>query len=73
MSNVEKLQPVEVGENYRFDPDELLETAKGQGFTNLAILGELADGDFWVSGMANAGETMIFLERAKHHIVFGED
>jgi hypothetical protein len=72
MTNVEKFQPVEVGENYRFDPDELLEAAKGQSFTDLVILAEQPDGELWVSGMANAGETMILLERAKHQIVFGE-
>lgn len=73
MGNVSKFEPVEVGESYRFDPDELLDAAKGQGFTNLVILAELPDGTFWVSGMANAGETMILMERAKRQIVFGED
>ncbi|MCF6371056.1 hypothetical protein [Rhizobium halophilum] len=63
---------MKVGANCRFNPDELLEAAKGQGFTNLVILAEQPDGGLWVSGMANAGETMILLERAKHHIVFGE-
>lgn len=72
MSNVEKFHPVEVGESYRFNPDELLEAAKGQGFTNLVILAEQTDGELWVSGMANAGESLILLERAKHQIVFGE-
>lgn len=70
MSNVTKLELVTVGEGFRFDPDELLEAAKGQGFTNLVILGELPDGDdVWVSGMANAGEAMILMERAKLQIV----
>lgn len=73
MSNVVKLEPVEVGEGYRFDPDEILEAAKGQGFATLAILGQFEDGTFWVSGSANAGETLILMERAKHQIVFGEE
>lgn len=72
MTNVVKLEPVEVGENFRFNPDELLEAAKGQGFTNLVILGELPDGETWVSGMANAGESLVMIERAKRIIVFGE-
>lgn len=73
MGDVHKFEPVEIGEGFRFDPDELLEAAKGQGFTNLVILGELPDGEVWVSGMANAGESLIMIERAKRQIVFGEE
>ncbi len=73
MSNVVKLELVEVGEGHRFDPDELLEAAKGHGFSTLAIIGELPDGSAWISGTANAGETIIMMERAKHHLIFGEE
>lgn len=73
MSEVVKFHPVEVGAGYRFDPDEILERAKGQGFKTVAILGELADGSTWVSGSANAGETLILMEKAKRSIIFGED
>ena len=72
MAEVLKFEPVEVGEGYRFDPDQLLEAAKGQGFTRLAILGEMPGGELWVSGSANAGETIILIELAKHKIVHGE-
>lgn len=72
MSNVAKLELVTVGEGFRFDPDALLEAAKGQGFVKLAILAENPDGTIWVSGTANAGETMVLIELAKHQIVFGE-
>lgn len=70
--NVTKLELVEVGEGYRFDPDALLEAAKGQGFERLTILGVKEDGELWVSGTANAGETLILIELAKHRIVHGE-
>ncbi|RVK26281.1 hypothetical protein [Sinorhizobium meliloti] len=73
MGEVRKLELVEVGEGFRFEADEVLEAAKGNGFTVLAIVGELPDGSSWISGTANAGETMILLERAKHHLIFGED
>lgn len=73
MGDVKKLELVEVGENFRFDPDALLEAAKGHGFTNLVILGELPDGEIWVSGMSNAGETLVLVERAKRIIVFGDE
>lgn len=68
---VVKLELVEVGEGFRFDPDQLLEVAKGQGFTRLAIIGEQPDGELWVSGSANAGETVILIELAKHQIIHG--
>jgi hypothetical protein len=57
MSNVLKFNPVVVGEGYRFDPDGILEAAKGQGFTTVAIIGETEDGKIWISGCAKAGET----------------
>jgi hypothetical protein len=73
MSNVVKLEPVEVGDGYRFDPDEILEAAKGKEFARLVILGELPDGEIYVAGSANAGESLILIEHAKRKIVFGED
>lgn len=69
MAEVVPFKPVEVGENYRFDPNELLETAKDQGFTTLAIIGQLEDGSIWISGSANAGETLILIEKAKRTII----
>jgi hypothetical protein len=71
-TNVVEFKPVEVGEGFRFDPDELLEEAKGNITGRLAIIGEMEGGSLWVSGSANAGETMILLEMAKRKIVFGE-
>lgn len=70
--NVAKLQLVEVGEGFRFHPDDLLEAAKGKGFTKLLIAGQLLDGEIWLSGTANAGETLILLEMAKHETIFGK-
>ena len=72
MSNVHKLELVEVGEDFRFDPDEILDAAKGQGFETLCIIGQLPDGTIWVSGSANAGESLILMERAKRQVIFGD-
>lgn len=71
-AKVLKFEPVVVGDGYRFDPDEILEKAKGQGFTTVCILAETEDGPIWVSGSANAGEILVLMERAKHQIVFGD-
>lgn len=70
-AKVLKFDPVVVGEGFRFDPDQILEEAKGQGFTILAVLAETEDGEIWISGSANAGETLILMECAKRQIVFG--
>ena len=70
--NVHKFEPQVVGDDYRFDPDTVLEAAKGQGFETLVVIGTTADGSFWVSGNANAGETLVLMEQAKHTIVFGD-
>lgn len=72
MGTVHKLELVEVGESFRFEPDAILEGAKGQKFTTLAVLGQLEDGSIWVSATANVGETLILMEMAKRKIVFGE-
>lgn len=73
MSKILKFEPVEVGSDFRFDADETLEYAKGQPFTCLAIIGQLEDGSQWITGNANAGEILVMMERAKHHLIFGND
>ena len=69
---VVKFEPREVGQGYRFDPDQILEDAKGSDFTNLVIIGELPDGETHVMAASNAGEALILIERAKRKLVFGE-
>lgn len=69
MSNVVELKLVEVGENVRLDADKVLEAAKGKKFHRLAIIGELEDGEMYVAGTANAGETLVLMEMAKRVIV----
>jgi hypothetical protein len=61
-----------VGDGYRFDPQQILEAAKGFPFEKLAVLGVDENGELWVSGNANAGEIMILMEKAKKLIVWGE-
>ena len=66
-------RPATIGEGFRFDSDEILEIAKGQSFITFSIIGQLEDGSIWTDGNANVGETLVLMERAKHHLVFGED
>lgn len=72
MADPIKLGIAHCGEDYRFDPDVILEEAKGQGFTDLVVIGFDKNGDLWVSGNANAGETLILMERAKQYLIFGD-
>lgn len=71
-AKVATLKLVSVGEGIRLDADQVLEAAKGQDLRSLVIIGETAGGDLWVSSIANAGESLIAIERAKRRIVFGE-
>lgn len=72
MADVVKLELVEVGENFRFDSDFLLEAAKGKNFQRMAIVAQNEDGSIWLSGSANAGETLILMEMAKHQLIHGK-
>lgn len=72
MSNVVKFEPEIVGEGFRFDADEILSGALGQPFTTVMVLGQMEDGSIWVSGSANAGETLILMEKAKRQIIYGD-
>ena len=72
-TNIIPFEPVEIGSTFRFDPDQVLEDAKGCDATTLAIIGRAEDGRVWYTGNANCGELLILIERAKHQIVFGEE
>lgn len=71
--NVVKLEVVEVGENHRFEAAQLFDAAKTYDFERMAIIGRLENGEIYVAGTANAGETMVLLKQAEHYIVFGRD
>ena len=71
-NNVIKFTPVEIGEAYRIGTDEMLQNTIGTKFTRLVILGETEDGEPYVAGSANAGETLILLHQAINRIVTGQ-
>lgn len=73
MSNVVKLELVEIGADFRFAASDLLEAAKASTFERMAIIGRLENGEMYVAGTANAGETLVLLEQVKHLLVFGDD
>ena len=70
---VHKFEPKDIGEQFRFNPDEVLEAAKGRDFPLLAIIAQNPDGSIYLGGNANAGVTLILMERAKHQICFGDE
>ncbi len=68
--NVTPLKVVSVGEDFRFDPDAILEEAKGKGFGKVLIIAEYEDKPgIWISGSANAGESLMLMEAAKLSMV----
>jgi hypothetical protein len=58
-----------VGPGYKFDVDEVLEGAKGQGLEQVVIVGVQPNGMPWVSSAQNLAETVVLLERAKHWLL----
>lgn len=72
-AEIVKLVPNEVGEDYRFDGDEILKGAMGRKWHRLVIIGQLEepdeDGDTYIASNANAGEALILIEQAKLDII----
>lgn len=73
MTLITKFIPNEMGADIRLDSTDVLETAKSYDFERMAIIGRTKDGELYVTGTANAGETLVLLEQAKYYIVFGRD
>jgi hypothetical protein len=69
---VVKLVPKEVGAEFRFDADEMLESFKGRSFTRLLLIAEYEDGTAETQGNCNTGEAIVLIERAKHELIFGD-
>lgn len=67
--NVTKFHPTVVGDAYRFDADEILDGAKGKDMESLVIIGQLPNGDLWVSSDVNAGTALVLIHRAINQIV----
>lgn len=71
MGEVVNFQAQNIGEGYRLDADVVLDEAKGNAFDRILIVGQMEDGEFYIAGNANAGESLILLERVKDFIVHG--
>jgi hypothetical protein len=69
--NVVKLHLVDFGDGARFDPDQMLEDAKGQGFVQILITGELPNGDLVLFASHGIGDAVFLLERAKYKLLQG--
>jgi hypothetical protein len=71
--NIVRLQVHEAGDHYRIEAEKVLKGALEHGFERMVILGRTEDGVLYVAGTANAGESLVLIEQAKHFIVFGKD
>ena len=72
MDNVIGFRPEIVGEGARLNPDEMLENTKGKGLKKLCIIGETEDGELYIAGSDNLGETLVLMLRFQHQLVTGE-
>jgi hypothetical protein len=73
MGEVREFKPEVVSNGRHFEPDYILEKAKGNGFVSVVVIAEMDNGETWVSASEGQGDAMLLLERAKRIIVFGED
>ena len=71
--NVVALKLVEIGEGVVLDGRQVLQAAIDAGLRRVAVIGEMADGEEWVSSNVNAGESLIMIERARNFIVTRKD
>jgi aspartate 1-decarboxylase len=72
MGEVFQFKPEFVGEGYRFDAAEILDAAKKRNLSTMVVMGQTEDGEIYVAGTANRGESLVLIERAKRIIVFGD-
>lgn len=68
-----QLVPKEMGSAFRLDPDTILEGMKGKPISGLLVIADMEDGSLEIESNCNSGEALFLLEKAKHHIVFGDD
>lgn len=68
MTEVIQLVPDEVGDDYAFKADEILESNKGK-FESLVLIGEDEDGDLVICSTHNAGVANIMLDLAKQQLI----
>lgn len=66
---VVRLIPKEVGAEFRFDADGLLESLKGEPFESLLVIGMYADGSCRMEGNCNSGEALFLMKRAEIELV----
>lgn len=72
-ADILKLVPNEIGADFRFDADAVLESMKGKSFTGLLVFGLCEDGSVDIQGNCNAGEALVIMIRAARELVFGDD
>ena len=68
MTDVIQLVPDEVGDDYAFKADEILEANKGK-FESLVLIGEDEDGELVICGTHNAGVSNIMIDMAKQQLI----
>lgn len=72
-TNIYTFRPTLVGDDYRIDPEQVIEGAKGCGYTDVLVIGRLDTGEIVASSSAGRGEALLLMEKAKRIIVFGDE
>lgn len=67
--SVVKLEPVNIGEKFRFDPDETLQSCMGYDYRDMAVIGQMTDGAYSIVSNMNSGELLILMEHIKLKLI----
>lgn len=68
MTNVVQLVPVEIGDDFRHDVQEVIDCIPDD-LKTIVVLGETAEGDKWYASNANLGQILWLMEKIKHGIM----
>lgn len=72
-ATVTSLTVIDAGENFRVDVDDVLEGAKGNGLTDVAVVGVYPNGDIFLASSGNNFDLIRLLEHGKHTLIFGAE
>ena len=69
MLNVINFTGQTIGDGIRVAPENVLDGAKAQSFSEVVVMGRLDDGEIYTAGTCGAADTLMLIEQAKRILV----
>lgn len=73
MTNVHRLIPETLGENYRGDTKTILTEALDYDLEQVVVIGRDENGDLFIDSSVRAADTLWLLKMVEHQIIGGRD